>query len=918
MNRTTNQTDTTVPNTAPLTLAEMQNLKPTPAMEQYIEIKRQNPDYLLFYRMGDFYELFFEDAITASNALALTLTSRSKHEGRNIPMCGVPYHAYETYLARLIKMGYKVAVCEQAEDPKEAKKRGYKEIVRREVARLVTAGTVTEDELLNAKRNNYIAAACIKGTEMGLAWLDISTGAFFMQSLPLEKLSPAAVLSGALARLCPAEFLFEDKFLGNSDFYELFKEYKDGLSPLPAARFNYESALQTLHKAYKVKTLAAYGDFTKNELTAAGVLFDYVENTQKGKLPQMQPPKRVFAGDIMEIDQATRKSLELLSPQTAGGVSLLDIMDKTVTGIGGRLLAERLSAPIRDIKQINDRLDAVTFLIDNPEVRREIRRILRMCQDMQRAVQRLSLERGGPRDLWDLAETLSLVPALQNVILSFAHYQKDSIYSAPPFELGRIAREFFDHSSLAAEIKNMLLDDRCALPLLARNGDFIKKGALPPLDFLKNIRKESAAKCEQLRLRYTEETGISSLKVKDNSIIGFYVEVPSKAAEPLLDNPRFIHRQSVLNAIRFTTEELTKLQEEVFSADERALEMECEKFDQLVTRVLSQAEEITKTAESIARIDVAAAMAELAAEYGYVRPQVDDSCDFFVTEGRHPVVETALKKEGSASFVGNNCGLEEKADRLWLLTGPNMAGKSTFLRQNALIAIMAQMGSFVPAKSAKIGIIDKLFSRVGASDDLARGRSTFMVEMVETAAILNRAGPRSFVILDEIGRGTATFDGLSIAWAVVEHLAEINKCRTIFATHYHEMTKLANTIPVLSLHCMKIKEFNNEVIFMHEVIPGAADRSYGIHVARLAGLPELALTRSEQILKLLEEQKQSKALNTVEAELPLFENLKKEVEKSEPSPLAKMLQDLDIDALTPREALNQLYSLKEEAKKKLS
>ncbi|MCM1323783.1 MAG: DNA mismatch repair protein MutS [Acetobacter sp.] len=900
------------------TMASIDDMKDktlTPAMGQYLEIKKEHPDYLLFYRMGDFYELFFEDAVTASGALGLTLTSRSKTKDKEIPMCGVPFHAYEIYMARLIKMGYKVAICEQMEDPKEAKKRGYKAVVRREVVRLVTAGTLTEETLLDAKRNNYIAACYVRSSEIGLAWIDISTGSFFMQHIDIGKVPAHIVLSNALARLNPVELLIDDRLLEYPEYFELFGEYRDQLSVRPHAFYNLNSATNTLLKAYNIKAIDAFGDFSKVELTVAGVLLGYIENTQKGRFPRLEMPTRILGKDLMEIDSATRRSLELLTPTGSGGVSLLKIMDKTVTGIGGRLLAERLAAPTMNIKEINDRLDCVSFFIDNPNVRYEIRDAMSRCLDMERAIQRLSLGRGGPRDLFDLAQTLQLIPRIQTAITLFATHQPDSVYALPPKVLHELAAGFFDHSLLAENITNVLETKREDLPVLARSGGFIRKGAYPPLDYLRDIHEESEKKCQELQKNYSIETGVTGIKIKNNSVIGYFIEVPSKFADKLLENKKFIHRQSVLNAVRFTTEELVDLENEVNTALERALEMEMQIFNELTEHALAQADAIQRSAERIAALDVSAALAELAQEEGYVRPQVDDSLDFNIIEGRHPVVETVMRKEGAGKFVGNNCVLNAENDRIWLLTGPNMAGKSTFLRQNALIAIMAQMGSFVPAKSAKIGVIDKIFSRVGASDDLARGRSTFMVEMVETAAILNRAGERSFVILDEIGRGTATFDGLSIAWAVVEQLAEVNKCRTVFATHYHELTKLHNRLEGLSLHCMKIKEFSGEVVFMHEVIEGAADRSYGIHVAKLAGLPELTIKRAEQVLGLLEEEKQNKILTAVEDDLPLFsvlqESVKEEPKEQPKSAVEEELKEIDIDNLSPREALAKLYELKE-------
>ena len=895
------------------TFKDTENIKTTPAMDRFLELKREHPEYLLFYRMGDFYELFFEDAVVVSEAIGLTLTTRSKLGDKEIPMCGVPFHAYEIYLARLIKQGFKVAIAEQTEDPKEAKKRkGASAVVRRDVVRLVTSGTVTEENLLDAKRNNFIVSSFVREKEIGVAWVDISTGAFFMQRIEVGRQKTVEVLATALARFDVKEVLFEDGLLEKPEFFPLFGEYRNKLSIRSKALYNIHSAENVLLKAYKVKTMQSFGDFSKAELIAAGVLFEYIETTQKGKLPLIQLPKHVVGNNIMEVDGPTRRSLELIEPTTEKGISLLKVIDRTITPAGGRLLAERLAMPIMDIEEINNRLDCVSFFLDNPNVRNEVRKALKSCFDAERSIGRLSLERGSPRDLYELAYSLKVIPGVKEAIIGFKTYQKDSVYAQTPLYLFDKVNGFGNHSELVFEVLNLFVNDVNALPKIARNGGFIKNGVNATLDYLHDIKNLCEPKCEELRKKYVDITGVSSLKIKNNSVIGYYVEVPSKNASALLENGMFIHRQSVLNAVRFTTEELMKLENEVLSADEEALKIELEIFDKLREFALGQAAEIAKSVQILAEIDVASSLAELALEYDYARPIVDDSLDFDVIDGRHPVVEVAMKLAGNGSFVGNDCKLNYNDDRIWLLTGPNMAGKSTFLRQNALIAILAQMGSFVPAKSAKIGVIDKVFSRVGASDDLARGRSTFMVEMVETAAILNRAGERSFVILDEIGRGTATFDGLSIAWAVVEQLSEINKCRTIFATHYHELVKLKDRLDAISLRCMKIKEYEGDVIFMHEVISGAADRSYGIHVAKLAGLPKLTINRAEQVLKLLENEKQNKVMSSVEVDLPLFAVLQeKEEQVEEVSPVVEELSMIDVDSLSPREALDVLYKLKD-------
>lgn len=619
----------------------------------------------------------------------------------------------------------------------------------------------------------------------------------------------------------------------------------------------------------------------------------------------------------MEIDGATRRSLELVEALTGDKNScLLGVIDRTVTGAGGRLLASRVSNPLKDIEGINRRLDSVEFFTRFNRIRQEVRAILKACPDIERAVSRLSLGRGGPRDLANIKTALAVVPQLKNLVMSFNQNTDEQILSEFPDSLKTVLNNLGEHSNLVSTLEQALAED---LPLLARDGGFIREGFYPPLDEIKLLKNDSHKMIVELQNKYAEVTGISNLKIKYNNVIGYFIEVQSKFAPEMLENKDFIHRQSVLNATRFTTVELTELENKIRGAADKALAMELEMFDNLVKDVRLASEDISRTAKAMAELDVSSALADLAVEKNYCRPQIDDSLVFDVKEGRHPVVENAISKENAGAFVGNNCQLDDAHGRLWLLTGPNMAGKSTFLRQNAIIAIMAQMGSFVPCASAHIGVIDKIFSRVGASDDLARGRSTFMVEMVETASILNQADERSFVILDEIGRGTATFDGLSIAWAVVEHLHELNKCRALFATHYHELTALTSKLPLMTLHCMKIKEFNDEVIFLHEVIDGAADRSYGIHVAKLAGLPRTVVKRAEQVLETLEREGKSQSVSQLAEDLPLFAAVRS---KDEPAaqqivPAMEALKELNPDNLTPREALDKLYELKNLAEESL-
>ncbi|MBW7852290.1 MAG: DNA mismatch repair protein MutS [Rhodospirillales bacterium] len=861
-------------------------------MAQYLAIKAAHPDSLLFYRMGDFYELFFDDAVAASAALDIALTKRGRHLGEEIPMCGVPVHSHEAYLLRLIRKGFKVAVCEQMEDPAEARKRGSKSVVERAVVRLVTPGTITEDSLLDARAHNYLAAVAEAGGGLGLAWLDMSTGDFQIQP------ATPADLGAVLARLSPGELLASERLLQQPALYEVFAEWKAALTPLPAARFDSENARRRLQALYGVAALDAFGAFTRAELAAGGALVDYVELTQKGRLPRLGTPHRLAEGAVMEIDAATRRNLELtvtLSGERRG--SLLATIDRTVTSPGARLLAQYLAAPLTDPAAIARRLDMVQFFADSHSLRGEVRDRLRRCPDVERALSRLSLGRGGPRDLAAVRDALAEGPGLCRLLAG-------SGLTAPPEGVQACARGLGHHEALVDRMRRALAAD---LPLLARDGGFVAPGFHPGLDELRTLRDESRRHIAGLQARYAAETGVASLKVRHNNVLGYYVEVPPKQADRLAGSD-FIHRQTIASAVRFTTVELGELEGRIRGAADKALAVELALFDDLVGEVTGRAEEIAEAARALAALDAAAALAELAAERRFVRPVVEDGAAFEITGGRHPVVEAAL--DGGA-FVANDCDLTPE-QRLWLVTGPNMAGKSTFLRQNALIAVLAQMGSFVPAEAARIGVVDRLFSRVGAADDLARGRSTFMVEMVETATILNQAGPRALVILDEIGRGTATFDGLSIAWAVVEHLHEVNRCRALFATHYHELTALAAKLPALACHAMRVKEWQGEVVFLHEVGPGAADRSYGIHVARLAGLPAAVIARAERVLETLEKGEQSSAVTKLADDLPLFAARPRPAPAEPPktSALTATLTAVNPDELTPREALELLYRLR--------
>lgn len=865
----------------------------TPMMAQYLALKEQYPDCLLFYRMGDFYELFFEDALKASAALDITLTKRGAHKGDDIPMCGVPWHSHEAYLARLIRQGHKVAICEQVETPEEAKKRGgYKALVRRDVIRVVTPGTLTEDTLLEKSADNYLAALAEAGGSGALAWLDLSTGDFTTQALAPQD------LAAALARVNPGELLTSDRLVQREDLFEIFAPFKSRLTVQPATRFDPENGRRRIESLFDVSTLQGFGDFSRAEIAAAGALIDYVELTQKGKFPRLSRPRQLAAGSVMEIDAATRRNLELTATLTGERQgSLLHAIDRTVTAAGARLLARRVSMPLTDVSAINRRLDAVALFHRAPQAREDVRTLLKSCADIERCMARLSLERGGPRDLAAIRDTLAQAAGLARILLPLS-----------PKDGGEIACALDDlslwgsHHPLVDHLRRALAED---LPVLARDGDFIAKGYSPKLDELRMLRGESRDHIMRLQADYARESGVATLKIKHNNILGYYIEVGASHGDKLLANTgRFIHRQTMANAARFTTVELSELERKISESGEKALALEQEFFSLLCGEVKAESEAIARAAAALAQIDIASAFSVLAASQHYTRPAVTAGADFHIEGGRHPVVEAALKTRNEP-FVANDCDLSP-ARNLWLITGPNMAGKSTFLRQNAIVALMAQIGSFVPAKAATLGVVDRLFSRVGAADDLARGHSTFMVEMVETATILNQATERSLVILDEIGRGTSTFDGLSIAWATLEYLHERNKCRALFATHYHELTALSARLPRLSCRTVKVKEWEDRIVFLHEVAEGVAGRSYGIHVARLAGLPDDVLARAEEVLKSLE----TKGVSApAAADLPLF-SAAQATPRPQASKVEEKLKSIDPDALSPREALDALYALR--------
>ena len=880
--------------------------KVTPMMAQFLAIKAEcGPDALLFYRMGDFYELFFDDAVRAAAALDIALTKRGRHLGEPIPMCGVPVHSSESYLQKLIRQGFRVAVCEQTEDPSEAKKRGSKSVVRREIVRLVTPGTLTEDALLDGRSANRIASfAHTRAGDVAVAWADVSDGAFHVCACEPGE------LHSELRSLGASELLVPEARYGDLDLGALGLAAA-AVTPLAAAKFDPRAAERRLRDVFGVAALDGFGDFGRAEVAAAGALLDYLELTQAGAPVRLSPPTRHCRGEALAIDPATRASLEIETTLKGGRKgSLLATVDRTVTGAGARELAARLARPLTDVARINRRLDAVGTLAEDAGLRATLRSALSGLPDGARAQSRLSLGRGGPRDLQAigamlaagrelnaaLAErpTLDLPPALAEPLAALSLSDKPG--------LARLARD----------IRAAVADEP---PLLARDGKFVRDGHSPALDELRALSTSTRSVIAGLQADYAARASVASLKIKHNNVLGYHVEVGPKHADTVLglaDSP-FIHRQTLVSGVRFTTAELADLDSKISTATERARALEVEIFDALAARVTDLGEAIRASAHAFAVLDVHAGAAEWAAEVRASRPCVDDGPRLYIEGGRHPVVEAALKTQGEAGFTANTTDLDADADaapRLTLVTGPNMAGKSTYLRQTALIVLMAQAGLFVPAEAAHVGVADALFSRVGASDDLSSGRSTFMVEMIETAAILNQAGPRAVVILDEIGRGTATFDGLSIAWAAVEHLVEVNRCRALFATHYHELTDLAESLPGASNASLRAKDHEGELVFLHDVRAGAADKSYGVQVAKLAGLPPAAVARAREVLDRLESEREaSDALGT----LPLFSDsvaARAPARPPEPSAVEEALRALDPDELTPRQALDLVFDLR--------
>jgi DNA mismatch repair protein MutS len=856
-------------------------------MVQYLALKAEAEDCLLFYRMGDFFELFFDDARTAAQILDIALTSRGEHLGVPIPMCGVPVHSAEGYLARLIKAGCRVAIAEQTETPEEAKKRGgSKALVARGIVRFVTAGTLTEEALLEPRRANVLAAVCEVRGSVGIAACDISTG-----RMELEQCAPER-LGAALARLGASEIVAPEG-------WELAPPETIARPPRDFSSDGGEARLKSVHG---VATLDGFGQFDRAMLAAAGGLIAYLDHVGRGRLPLLLPPVAISGESRLAMDEATRASLEILSASGGGGRrgSLIEAVDRCVTGAGSRLLADDLSAPLTDAATIEARLALVQWLLADPLLRGDLRTVLRALPDIGRALGRVVAGRGSPRDLGQLRDGLTEARRIHDHLARRAD---------KPALLEELLPSLSGHGALTDLYARALVP---APPTERGQGGFIAEGYDHALDELRRISGDARRAIAALEAKYRDQTGIAALKIRHNGVLGYFVEVPARHGDVLMSpDSGFTHRQTMAGAVRFNALALHEEASRIAEAGGHALAAEEAHFEELIAEAVTARHAIAATAHALARIDAAAGQAERAAEGGWCRPEIAAEPVLEIEGGRHPVVEAALAAKGER-FVANDCRLAPQ-DRLWLVGGPNMGGKSTFLRQNALIVLLAQAGGFVPANRARLGLVDRLFSRVGASDNLARGRSTFMVEMVETAAILAQASERSFVILDEVGRGTSTYDGLALAWAVVEAVHGVNRCRCLFATHYHELARLADSCEALSLHHVRAREWKGELVLLHELAPGPAESSFGLAVAKLAGVPAPVVARARAVLERLEKGRaETGGIAAGLGDLPLFAAAA-EARQDSVDALRARLSSLDIDALSPREALDLLYELRREA-----
>lgn len=835
-------------------------------MAQYLEIKRQYNEYLLFYRMGDFYEVFFEDAINAASALDIALTKRGQHNGCDIPMAGVPVHSHEVYLLKLISKGFCVAVCEQVETPEQAKARGAKGPLKRDVVRLITPGTLTEESLLTPKKANYLLAISFnkkQSDNLGCAWVDISTGNFYTEIITFDK------IEAYLHKINASEILLPESLWQQLDL-RIFETFKNQIKPLADARFNLNSAIKNLCDTYKVLSPEVIGLCKPELIQACGVIVEYLNLTQKSEISFLKNPTTITSQNYLKVDSQTLRNLEIV--QTLKGTyqgSLLHSLDNTQTAFGGRLFYQMLVNPLADIALIENRQTNLNFFINTLEIATKIQQILKGTPDLERSLTRIALNRAYPRDLKAIQICLEKTTLIKELLTT------QPIWQIP------------DLSDLLQALQNTLNDE---LPATANEGGMIRKGFNQKLDEMLELRDNGHNQLKELEQKYKSDTGINNLKIRCNNLIGYYIEVSASHQNKVPDF--FKHKQAIANGTRYISEELIELSTKITSAAAAVINLEYQIFQNLCTDINAQKQTLEKLAEILAEIDVYSAYSIYVQQFNYCLPQLSYDLNLNIIAGRHPVVEKYTKE----AFIANDCHLNN--NRFALLTGPNMAGKSTYLRQNALIVWMAHCGLAVPAQKATIGLIDQLFCRIGAADDLAAGRSTFMVEMVETASILHQATNKAFIILDEIGRGTSTQDGLAIARSVSEYIINTTKARCIFATHYHELVELAAELPV-ELLTVKIVENEQQVIFLHEIIKGAADKSYGIHVAELAGLPGDVIMRAKNLL-------QADIAPTPNNIVPL-----ETTSNSQESSVIKAIKSLRPDELTPKEALRVIYELKD-------
>ena len=853
----------------------------TPMMKQYLEIKEEYFEEILFYRMGDFYEMFFNDAKVASSVLDITLTKRGQWNNNDIPMCGIPFHSSESYLSKLISNGYRVAVCEQINEIENDVKKN-KGPMKRKVVRVITPGTVLEENFFDDNPNNFLCSWNEVNGRHSISWVDLSTGIFCVQKIDINQ---SNAFETALERLSPRELIMPLKMKEQKPHY-----FRGCVTFQADSLFQSDACEERLKKFYKTKSLEAFGEFSRSCISTAGAILGYVNLTQKGKLPLLKKIKQWKNIDVMEIDIFSRKSLELLKTQSGEkNGSFFNAINQTLTSGGARLLLERLNGPSLDKLEINKRLDTVSNFVSENLLRKKVRDVLKLIPDIERSLTRLQFDRGGPRDLISIKTGCEKAYEISKLI-------SDHDFTFPEKELNEISSNLTIDTSFIKELDLAISESP---PLFARDGNFIKKGFSNELDEIKLIRDNSKEKILSLQAKYINQTGVQSLKIKFNNVLGYHLEVRKNHETKLLEQEEFIHRQGTAQASRFTTAELVSIESKLTDARSKSLNIELEIYESLVKNCLQRSEKLLSIFQGISSLDVAIGFAELAHKWNYSRPEISNERIFNVVAGRHPVIEQILNKEKDASFISNNCNLSDQ--KIWLITGPNMGGKSTFLRQNAIINIMAQMGSFVPAEKATIGISDRIFSRVGSGDDLSRGQSTFMVEMIETASILNHATEKSFVILDEIGRGTSTWDGLSLAWSIIEKLHNDINCKTLFATHYHELTTLERSLKKLSLKTLEAKEYNDEIIFLYNLVNGSANKSYGLEVAKLAGVPFDVIKRAKDILKNLESDYK------IDDKLPLFNERK---EKEVVNKISKKLNEIVPDSVSPIQALEILYELK--------